>query len=121
MSRRFRERLPEIKHKEVYPIPMSGPKRKLVYNSIILIGDAGGFVRRDTGEGIYYAMHSGLAAAEAIGEAENDGDLEECFMRRIEKHNLMQLCQPTGFYTYLKDDWSASRYVGRLKVLASFL
>ena len=47
-------------------IPVGGPLRKPARGSVLLAGDAGGFVNAFTAEGIYYAMVSGDLAARAI-------------------------------------------------------
>lgn len=46
-------------------IPLAAVKKPFTENSI-LVGDAAGFVRPSTGEGIYFAMCSGKIAAETI-------------------------------------------------------
>jgi flavin-dependent dehydrogenase len=50
-------------------IPFSPPKRPL---GGVLIGDAAGFVRPGTGEGIYFAMCSGKAAARMVTERQDE-------------------------------------------------
>ncbi|MCI1684718.1 MAG: geranylgeranyl reductase family protein [Prevotella sp.] len=55
-----------------YPIkgallPMSNFKEKPTYHeSVLFVGDAGGFVDPLTGEGIYFALRSGMLAAESL-------------------------------------------------------
>ena len=54
--------------------PVGGFKRKIVADRVMLIGDAAGFIDPITGEGVYYAIKSGLLAAMACKEAiENEG------------------------------------------------
>jgi len=54
--------------------PAGGFKRKLVSDRAMLVGDAAGFVDPLTGEGIYYAMKSGLLAATACQKAIQEND-----------------------------------------------
>jgi geranylgeranyl reductase family protein len=53
-------------------LPVGGPLRRPGRGSVLLAGDAGGFVNSVTAEGIYYAMVSGELAADAINEAARD-------------------------------------------------
>lgn len=50
------------------PIPTAKPPRKLVYNNVLLVGDAGLLCDPSTGGGIANAMLSGKYAAKAIHE-----------------------------------------------------
>jgi flavin-dependent dehydrogenase len=47
-------------------LPIGGPLRRPGRGSVLLAGDAGGFVNGVTAEGIYYAMVSGELAADAV-------------------------------------------------------
>ncbi len=49
-------------------IPAGGFRRKIQKNNILLAGDAAGFVDSFGGEGIYYALSSGIKAAKAVSE-----------------------------------------------------
>ena len=51
-------------------IPVGGPLRQTVRERVLVVGDAGGFVNGFTAEGIYYAMVSGILAAEAVLQGE---------------------------------------------------
>jgi geranylgeranyl reductase family protein len=51
---------------------------------VLLVGDAGGFSDALTGEGIYGALHSGQAAAQAILSGEPS--LGEAFSRRVDQY-----------------------------------
>jgi len=57
-----------------YPLPFSGPLRKISADRVLLAGDAAGFVNGFTAEGIYYAMvsgeHAGKTALAAIRSRE---------------------------------------------------
>ncbi|MBN2325076.1 MAG: NAD(P)/FAD-dependent oxidoreductase [Spirochaetes bacterium] len=65
-------------HHRASIIPFSPPKRPLGGESFgcgppgVLIGDAAGFVRPGTGEGIYFAMCSGKAAARMVTEKKDE-------------------------------------------------
>ena len=51
---------------------------------VFLVGDAGGFVDPLTGEGIYGALLSGQAAAQAIlGEGREEGSVTDSFARHL--------------------------------------
>jgi len=50
-------------------------QKNIFSNRVVLIGDAGGYVDPITGEGIYYALKSGISAANAIKLALKKGSL----------------------------------------------
>ena len=58
-------------------IPVGGRKREVAKGRALLIGDAAGFVDPLSGEGIYYAMRSGVLASDVIehGLSDKDKDL----------------------------------------------
>ena len=58
----------EVFLEEAHALPMS-PRRQVVFDRAMLVGDAAGFVVNTSGEGIYWAMKSGKMAAEALLEA----------------------------------------------------
>lgn len=108
----------EVLKREAYMIPIGGPRRMddLVLGRTLFVGDAGGFVRSDTGEGIYYAMHSGWAAAEAIYEClSGKGGLKELYINKLEEHNLLQLYSSTEIHEVLVDPFKAEAFVERVK------
>jgi geranylgeranyl reductase family protein len=49
-------------------LPVIVPNQSIFTDRAVLVGDAGGFCSAATGEGIYYAMKSGLEAANTIYE-----------------------------------------------------
>lgn len=61
-------------------VPGGGFRRKIVSDRVMLVGDAAGFVDPLTGEGIYYAIRSGLSAATACKKAIEDGDASTSFL-----------------------------------------
>jgi len=73
--------------------PVYFPKRRCTAAGVLLVGDAGRVSEPVTGEGIYFAMQSGLFAAETIDEAFARGDLSAEGMRRYEQ-KCNQLFRP---------------------------
>jgi len=119
IEKRFEEK--QIIKLETYMLPITGPKNPedLTVGNIVFTGDAGGFIRSDTGEGIYYAMHSGLAAAETIHEAINTKTLlKETYLAKIEDHGLKHLYQQTELKTILLDNNKIEKYVKKLQKLS---
>lgn len=70
----------KITRSHAHLVPVGGLKRKIVSDHVMLVGDAAGFVDPLTGEGIYYAMKSGLLAAVACKEAIESNDLSASFL-----------------------------------------
>jgi geranylgeranyl reductase family protein len=65
-----------------HPLPFKKPFEPTGIGSILLVGDAGGFVSPVTGEGLYYGTTSGRVAAEAICddlEGNSDHSLVESY------------------------------------------
>jgi geranylgeranyl reductase len=56
------------------PLPLKALRRWDNGRDIVVVGDAAGAVAPSSGEGIYYAMHSGRLAAGAVGEFLATGD-----------------------------------------------
>jgi geranylgeranyl diphosphate/geranylgeranyl-bacteriochlorophyllide a reductase len=67
----------ETLRREGAPIPMKPLPRWDDGRSVLLAGDAAGVVAPASGEGIYYAMHSGRLAAEAAEAFLETGDARE--------------------------------------------
>jgi len=104
---------------EVHSIPIKGMKKSLVHNGIILVGDAGGFVRSDTGEGIHYAMLSGKAAAEAINETSQRNQLSRNLEHALNVNQLAQLReQSTELSDALSSNETIEDYVRQLRKLS---
>ncbi|MEM1545709.1 MAG: NAD(P)/FAD-dependent oxidoreductase [Candidatus Methanomethylicia archaeon] len=105
---------------ESYMIPISGPKHNLIINSrIILAGDAGGFVRSDTGEGIYYAMYSGLAAAESVKEhIEGGKQLKEIYHSKLQDYGLNRLHLASEAKNILTSNSEIEKYIDKIKILS---
>ncbi|GAA4894491.1 NAD(P)/FAD-dependent oxidoreductase [Actinomycetospora straminea] len=54
-------------------LPLSGPRWRPPDSRVLLVGDAAGLVNPMTGEGIYYAVATGIAAGRAAARALVDG------------------------------------------------
>ncbi|WP_370571827.1 NAD(P)/FAD-dependent oxidoreductase [Methanomethylovorans sp.] len=59
--------------KFIHRVPVGGMNRKTYGEKVLLVGDAAGFVDPFLGEGIYYAVASGVAAGEVAAEAIRNG------------------------------------------------
>ncbi|MFQ5831174.1 MAG: geranylgeranyl reductase family protein [Candidatus Thorarchaeota archaeon] len=55
--------------RSAFRIPLGGAMARYVARRTILVGDAAGLVSPVTGEGVYYAMKSGMIAADVASEA----------------------------------------------------
>lgn len=83
-------------------LPLSGWRWPQPSGRVLLVGDAAGLVNPLTGEGIYYAVATGIAAGRtaarclAAGRPEASGDLHRRDVRRL-------------LGTHLKHTWTASR------------
>jgi flavin-dependent dehydrogenase len=54
--------------RSAFRVPLGGPESRIIARRTMLVGDAAGFVSPITGEGIYYAMASGIIAADIAKE-----------------------------------------------------
>jgi flavin-dependent dehydrogenase len=63
-------------------LPLKGATEQVASDRILLAGDTAGFVDAFTGEGIYFAMHSGKLAAQTLLEAAGAGDFSAAFLDR---------------------------------------
>jgi geranylgeranyl reductase family protein len=79
--------------RNAHRIPFGNPSGKVVGRRSLLVGDAAGFVSAVTGEGIYYAMLSGLVAAQVIIDSvvEKNTALVRTYDERIEKVIVKEL------------------------------
>jgi len=85
-----------IKNKDIdysgWQLPYGNFLKEPFYNNTLLVGDAAGLVEPLTGEGIYYAHHSGLLAAKAINKAENyNRNLISTYKRSLDEEILLRL------------------------------
>jgi len=60
----------------VHPLAIWGGKYKLAGNRVVLVGDAAGIADPLTGEGIYYAIRSGIIAAQVIRRCLSQGQYD---------------------------------------------
>jgi geranylgeranyl reductase family protein len=60
------------------------PSKKTYSNRVMVCGDAAGFINPITGEGIYYAMSSGLLAAGVAADALASGDCSAGFLEKYQ-------------------------------------
>jgi len=118
LKHRFKE--PKVLKEEAYMLPFKGPKKdsQLVKGKTIFVGDAGGFVRSDTGEGVYYAMHSGLAAAEAIYDyLAQGGSLKDLYVKKLDERGMLQLYGLTEVHEALLSVEEAEAFIDRVRKL----
>lgn len=62
-------------------LPLGSYARELVFDRTLLLGDAAGFINPISGEGIEFAMDSGLQAARTIEQAQQTGDFSRHGLR----------------------------------------
>ncbi|MDA8144799.1 MAG: geranylgeranyl reductase family protein [Thermaerobacter sp.] len=94
-----------------HPIPLSSAVSRLHRGRALVLGDAGGLVDAFFGEGIYYAVRSGIMAAAAVeGALGRGGDLSE-YQTAVEE----------AFGADLGYAAKVARYFYRLPVLAHLL
>lgn len=75
----------KITEKYAHMIPAGGLNRKIYGERVLLVGDAAGFVDPFLGEGIYYAVASGIAAGEISSEAVKCNKITEKDLCKFEK------------------------------------
>ncbi len=63
-----------------HPIPIR-PRNILTSKRVVLVGDAGGFADPTTGEGIFYAMYTGVLAALALRRSINSVEFVSKYLR----------------------------------------
>ncbi len=61
--------IPPLRKIVGHPLPATGFKQPLVANRVLLVGDAAGFVDVFTGQGICYAVESGILAGRTVIKA----------------------------------------------------
>jgi geranylgeranyl reductase family protein len=81
---------------------------------ILLVGDAAGLCNRFSGEGIRFALESGIAAAESVKKAEN-GDIAALEVYRKQMQPLLDFVKGT-IHLHSKDDpWREEFVLAELK------
>lgn len=81
-------------------VPYGNFLRRPVCKDVLLVGDAAGFTEPITGEGIYYAMLSGLLAAEALTSKEASKSaayIMACNQHIVRRLRHALLCRPLLF------------------------
>ena len=68
-----------------YPLPFSGPLKRISSDRVLLAGDAAGFVNGFTAEGIYYAMVSGEHAGKTALAAIRSKETSATFLARHDR------------------------------------
>ena len=76
-------------------VPRKAATDRIVGERLLLAGDAGGFVDAFTGEGIHFAMLSGMLAGQTLAAAASRGDFSAGFLdgyrRRCRDEFLLEL------------------------------
>ncbi|PKH42005.1 hyaluronate lyase [Nocardioides alpinus] len=83
-------------------LPLSGWRWDQPDGAVLLVGDAAGLVNPMTGEGIYYAVATGIAAGRTAASGLAAGQPEAAGARH--RHDVRRLLG-----THLKHTWTASR------------
>lgn len=65
--------------------PVYFPKRRASSEAVVLVGDAARVTEPVTGEGIYFALRSGMLAAETLDRALRSGDTSAAYLRSYEQ------------------------------------
>jgi geranylgeranyl reductase family protein len=78
-------------HYQGHLIPVSPRKAPLARGRVLLVGDAAGLTDPVTAEGLTFALHSGLLAAEALCETGSGGDAAACYQHRLEQEVLPEI------------------------------
>lgn len=106
-----------------FAIPVRNTRGEFARDRALLVGDAGGFAEPFYGEGIYYALRSAEAAAEAIAAAP-DGEAAARYTRLVARDLLPDLryanlnarlfyaCQRFGFYRMVRNASVNSTFAG---------
>lgn len=66
------------------PLPLRGPLRRTYADRVLLLGDAAGFVNPPTGEGIHYAIRSGMMAAATVKSAADAGNFSATKLKQYQ-------------------------------------
>jgi geranylgeranyl reductase family protein len=94
-------------------LPIRVPGENIVFGRTLLVGDAAGLIDATVGEGIYYAMYSGLLAAETILEAVQLGDDRLMTYQRKVDQLIQPDLQVSKSLLYILD-WAPHFWVPRL-------
>jgi len=94
---------------EGHPLPMSRNK-KLVFERVLLVGDAGGMVAHTSGEGIYFSMAAGRLAAQSLAAFEGYGEKLETYEKRWQKRygsmfDFLEFLERMSYTTNTRREW----------------
>lgn len=87
--------------KSTFAVPYIGIKGKTTCNGLMSVGDAAGFVDPYSGEGIYYAMHTGKFAGETSIIAHEKEDFSEKILKIYKKKY-----RKSNFTSVFASNWS---------------
>lgn len=99
-----------IKNPQKYPLrgamlPIGNYLKRISFRHVLFVGDAAGLVEPLTDEGIYYALQSGVYAAESIIES----DIPDMIYEKKVKY-LKRLIDKGGYYQNLLEKKWATRF-----------
>jgi geranylgeranyl reductase family protein len=106
------QRLPRhrVTHRSGAVLPLRMPGTPIQRGCAMLTGDAAGLVEALTGEGIYWALRSGLLAARAIAEAAATGAVAPRYQEAIDRELMPDLLEARRL-AHLHLWWPRSCYV----------
>ncbi|MCM1313450.1 MAG: geranylgeranyl reductase family protein [Bacteroides sp.] len=117
-----------VRNMDKYPLrgamlPFGNVMAKPAWESVLFVGDAGGFVEPLTGEGIYYAMQSGVYAAESIAAAADSESGKEAGREyRKKSMYLVRLIRKGGQYQrWLEKRWTRNFFFRHASRNARFI
>jgi len=71
----------EPARERAFPLPFKKTASQTVFDRVLLVGDAAGFVSPVSGEGLFYGIRSGVLAAEAIKQHKTQGKPLACYQK----------------------------------------
>ncbi len=98
----FKERLGDaldggtVLCQEAHMLPMT-PAKQLAFDRAMLVGDAAGLVARTSGEGIYWAMKSGVLAAQILAQ-----HIDNPSIQNLQAYEQQWWKQYRQMYTFLR-------------------
>ncbi|MFA0823655.1 MAG: NAD(P)/FAD-dependent oxidoreductase [Methanomethylovorans sp.] len=95
-----------IRKKYIHRVPVGGIDRKTYDQRVLLVGDAAGFVDPFLGEGIYYAVASGVLAGETAAEAIHNNNSLSSYEKKCNElfNNDLRMAYKFGnaFHDYIE-------------------
>ncbi len=104
----------ETVREEGAPLPLKPMRKWDDGRAVLLAGDAAGVVAPSSGEGIYYAMHTGALAAEAVLETLRTGDarhLATARKRFKKKHGRVFMALGVLQFIWYRNDKRREQFV----------